>query len=336
MMMSTTKGVASLAVALAASRGLISYDAKVADYWPEFAQAEKGAVTVRQLLSHQAGLPVITPPLTLGDVADPAMMSAKLAAQAPAWTPGTRHGYHTISLGYYESELIRHADPGGRTLGRFFAEEIARPLGLDFWIGLPASVNRDRLAQLHCWSRAEMLLHLYTMPPRFVASLFNPRGLSARAGAIPGVNGLNDFNGEALRQVEMPSSNGTGTARSVAKLYGSAATGGADIGLSPSIFEALTLPAIPPSNGLRDKVLLADTAFSLGFWKPFPNFVFGSSEKAFGTPGLGGSFAFADPETSTGFAYAMNRFGFHFLNDPRELGLRHTLFHDILGARPQA
>jgi CubicO group peptidase (beta-lactamase class C family) len=336
MMMSTTKGVASLAVALAASRGLISYDAKVADYWPEFAQAEKGAVTVRQLLSHQAGLPVITPPLTLGDVADPAMMSAKLAAQAPAWTPGTRHGYHTISLGYYESELIRHADPGGRTLGRFFAEEIARPLGLDFYIGLPASVNRDRLAQLHCWSRAEMLLHLYTMPPRFVASLFNPRSLSARAGAIPGVNGLNDFNGEAPREVEMPSSNGTGTARSVAKLYGSAATGGADIGLSPSIFEALTQPAIAPSNGLRDKVLLADTAFSLGFWKPFPNFVFGSSEKAFGTPGLGGSFAFADPETSTGFAYAMNRFGFHFLNDPRELGLRHTLFHDILGARPQA
>ena len=116
MMMSTTKGVSSLAVAVAASRGLISYEAKVADYWPEFAQAGKGTVTVWQLLSHQAGLPAITPPLTLGDVADPAKMSAKIAAQAPAWTPGTRHGYHTITLGYYESELIRHADPAGALL----------------------------------------------------------------------------------------------------------------------------------------------------------------------------------------------------------------------------
>jgi CubicO group peptidase (beta-lactamase class C family) len=334
-MMSTTKGVSALAVAVAASRGLISYDAKVAEYWPEFAQADKGAITVRQLLSHQAGLPAITPPLTLSDVADPAKISAKISAQAPAWTPGTRHGYHMITLGYYESELIRHADPAGRTLGRFFAEEIARPLGLDFYIGLPASVNRDRVAHLHCWSPAEMLLHLHTMPPRFVAALFNPRSLSARSGEIPGLRVLDDFNREELREVEMPSSNGTGTARSVAKLYGSAATGGTDIGLSSNTFEALAKPAIPPTNGLRDKVLQADTAYSLGFMKPVPKFVFGSSENAFGTPGLGGSFAFADPETGTGFAYAMNRLGFHFLNDPRELALRHTLFHDILGARPQ-
>ncbi|MGN6335102.1 serine hydrolase domain-containing protein [Mycobacterium sp.] len=336
MMMSTTKGVASLAVAVAASRGLMSYDAKVADYWPEFAQADKGSVTVRQLLSHQAGLPVIAPPLTLSDIADPAKMSAKLAAQPPAWTPGSRHGYHTISLGYYESELIRRADPAGRTLGRFFAEEIAHPLGLDFYIGLPTSLNRNRLAQLHCWSQAEMLLHLRNMPLRFVAALFNPRSLCARAGKIPGVKALDDFNREALREVEMPSSNGTGTARSLAKLYGSAATGGADIGLSPNIFEALAKPAIPPTDGTRDKVLQADTAYSLGFWKPFPKFVFGSSEKAFGTPGLGGSFAFADPDTGTGFAYAMNRFGFHFLNDPRELALRHAMFHDVLGVRSQA
>jgi len=95
---STTKGVASLAVAVAASRGLISYDAKVADYWPEFAQAGKGAITVRQLLAHQAGLSAIKPPLTLQDMADPSAVSAKLAAQAPAWAPGTRHGYHAVTL----------------------------------------------------------------------------------------------------------------------------------------------------------------------------------------------------------------------------------------------
>jgi CubicO group peptidase (beta-lactamase class C family) len=180
-----------------------------------------------------------------------------------------------------------------------------------------------------------MLLHLHTMPPRFVAALLNPRSLSARSGEIPGLSVLDDFNREALREVEMPSSNGTGTARSVARLYGSAATGGTDIGLNPSTFEALAQPAIPPTSGSRDKVLQADAAYSLGFMKPVPKFVFGSSEKAFGTPGLGGSFAFADPETGTGFAYAMNRLGFHFVSDPRELSLRHTLFHDILGARPQ-
>ena len=208
---STTKGVSSLAVAVAASRGLISYDAKVADYWPEFAQADKEAITVRQLMSHQAGLPVIDQPLTLGDLAEPAKMSAKIAAQRPAWTPGESHGYHNISLGLYESELIRHADPGGRTLGRFFAEEIARPLGLDFYIGLPASVNRDRVAHLHCWSRAEMLLHLYTLPPPYVAALFNPRSLSARAVTMPGARELRDFNRDELRTVELPAINGIGT-----------------------------------------------------------------------------------------------------------------------------
>ena len=145
---STTKGVASLAVAVAASRGLISYDARVADYWPEFAQASKDAITVRQLLSHQAGLPAIKPPLTLHDLGEPTKMSAKLAAQAPAWTPGTRHGYHAFTVGWYEGELIRRADPAGRSLGQFFAEEIAKPLGLDFYIGLPASVERNRVASL--------------------------------------------------------------------------------------------------------------------------------------------------------------------------------------------
>ena len=117
-MFSTTKGIASLAVTVAASRGLISYDAKVADYWPEFAQAGKADVTVRQLLSHQAGLSALDAPLLLADLADVDKLSAVLAAQAPAWPPGSRHGYHALTLGWYESELIRHADPAGRTLGR--------------------------------------------------------------------------------------------------------------------------------------------------------------------------------------------------------------------------
>ena len=335
-MFSTTKGVASLAVAVAASQGIISYDAKVADYWPEFAQAAKRTVTVRQLLSHQAGLPATDPALTLHDLADPAKMSAVLAAQAPAWTPGTRQGYHAVTLGFYESELIRHADPSGRTLGQFFAEEVAKPLGLDFYIGLPASVDRNRVARLHGWSRAEMLLHLNTMPPRFVAALFNPRSLTARAVGIPkDIGALEDFNREEVRTVEIPAANGIGTARSVAKAYGCVATGGSDLGLTPRTLDALVKPAIPPTHGLRDKVLCVDTTFSLGYVKPFPTFRFGSSDKAFGHPGAGGSFGFADPDTGIGFAYAMNRSGFHFWNDPRELALRQALFHDIVGARSQ-
>jgi CubicO group peptidase (beta-lactamase class C family) len=134
----------------------------------------------------------------------------------------------------------------------------------------------------------------------------------------------------------MPSSNGIGTARSVAKLYGTAATGGDEIGLSADVLSALAAPAIPPSRGLRDKVLNVDSSFSLGFTKPTPILVFGSSGNAFGTSGFGGSFGFADPDTGIGFGYVMNKLGFHLYSDPRELALRQALFRDVLGARPQA
>lgn len=334
---STTKGVASLAIALAVSRGLISYDAKVADYWPEFAQAGKDAITVRQLLSHQAGLSAIKPRLAQNDVAEPARMSPKLAAQAPAWTPGTRHGYHGFTLGWYGGELIRRVDPAWRTLGRFFAEEIAEPLGLDFYIGLPASVDRDRVAHLHMWSRAQLLLHVNTIPPAFLLQgLCNPFSLTARSCMVAkGIKVPQDFNREEIRVIEIPSGNGIGTARSVAKLYGSAATGGSDIGLTPDIFEALEQPAISPTHGLRDKVFYVDTSYSLGFSRPIPEtVVFGSSDKAFGTPGVGGSFGFADPDTGIGYAYVMNKLGFHPI-DPRESALRTALFQDVLGARRQ-
>ena len=333
---STTKGVASLAVAVAASRGLISYDARVADYWPEFAQAGKGAITVRQLLAHQAGLSAIKPPLTLQEMADPAAMSAKLAAQAPAWAPGTRHGYHAITLGWYEGELIRRTDPAGRSLGQFFAEELAQPLDLDFYIGLPASVDRGRVALLDAWSPAKMLLHLNSLPPRFVASFLSPFGLSARSLAIAnGITRLEHFNRDELRVVEMPAANGTGTAQSLAKLYGCAATGGSGIGLTPGVLDALKKPAVPPTNGLRDKVLHVDSIFSLGFCKPVPICIFGSSGNAFGTPGAGGSFGFADPDTGIGYGYVMNKMGFHLVSDPREVALRNALFHDTLGTRLQ-
>lgn len=333
---STTKGVASLAVAVAASRGWLDYDAKVADYWPEFAQAGKGSITVRQLTSHQAGLAAIDPPLTLAEIVDPEKLSARIAAQAPSWLPGTRHGYHAVTLGWYQSALIRQVDPQQRTLGRFFAEEIAGPLDLDFHIGLPASVDRTRVALLKPISRGQMLLHLDTMPPLFVAAMLNPRSLTAQAMAVAvGVRDAGDFNRDELRTPEIPSLNGTGTARSVAKLYGNAAFGASELGLSQPVRDALEGPAVPPTDGPRDKVMRIDASFSLGFGKPTSKFVFGSTGKAFGSPGLGGSFGFADPDTGIGFGYVMNKLGYYPVSDPRELALRNALFRDVLGARTQ-
>lgn len=332
---STTKGVAALTIAVAASRGLIDYDAPVADYWPEFAQAGKGAVTVRQLLGHQAGLVVIDPPLTTADLADPEKRAAKLAAQAPWWPPGSRHGYHAITLGWYESELVRRVDPGGRTLGRFFAEEVAAPLGLDFFIGLPPHVDRDRVARLQPPSTIEKLRHLASLRPRQLIATVNPYGIPARAGLV--AEGVTvDVGGESLRDIEIPAGNGIGDARSLAKVYGAAATGGSRLGWTPAVFDALKAPAVPPTGSLRDVVAQRDASYSLGFSKPAPTFVFGSTGAAFGTPGAGGSFGFADPDTGVGFAYVMNRMGLCPVSDPRELRLRQALFCDVLGARPQS
>jgi len=333
---STSKGISSLALAVAASRGLLDYDARVADYWPQFARAGKADITVRQLLAHQAGLPALDARLQLSDLADTQRLSDALAAQAPAWPPGTRHGYHAITLGWYESELLRHADPAGRTLGQFFADEVAAPLGLDLHIGLPPQVDRDRVAHLHGWHRAAALLHLGALPPRLVLALLNPFGLTGRAAnIITGIDPMRDFNREEIRTVEIPAANGIGTADAVARAYGCAATGGRELGLTAATLAALATPAPTPSGGPRDKVLHVDSAFSLGYCKPVPHFRFGSSDAAFGTPGLGGSFGFADPDTGTGFAYVMNRMGFHLWSDPRELAVRQALFGDALGARAQ-
>ena len=334
-MFSSTKGVAALCIAHAVSKCLLDYDHKVADYWPEFAQHGKGEVTVRQLLAHQAGLCVLSPNPILADIADPARLSPILAAQKPAWRPGARHGYHAVTIGWYESELIRRTD--GRTLGRYLAEEIAGPLGLDLYIGLPDYLDRRRVATLHQWQRYEALLHVNVMPAGFLLGSLNPTGLLARSAGIPAdvAPYRGDYNREDVRRVEIPSANGTGSARALAQLYGFAALGGAELGFTRQTFDYLTAPPRNPSRGVRDVVLRMDSAYALGFCKQFPRMVFGSSMRAFGTPGFGGSFGFADPDTGVGFGYVMNRLGFHLVSDPRELALRQALFRDVLGARPQ-
>ncbi|MFB9319263.1 serine hydrolase domain-containing protein [Cryptosporangium minutisporangium] len=334
-MFSTTKGVASLALALAHSKRLLDYDEPVATYWPEFAEAGKQNVTVRQLLSHQAGLAAIDRPLGLEHLADLDALADALAVQAPAWTPGTRHGYHGISLGWYEGELLRRIDPQHRSLGRYFAEEIAAPLDLDFFIGLPDDVDADRLATVHGFKPAEMALHTHEMPWRFVLAFLNPRSLSARSFGNPKLLGVIDnYNRRDVLRVELPAANGTGEVRAVARAYSAAISG--ELGLSDDTLAALTETAPPPSGGADDLVLRVETRYSLGYAKPFPRFVFGSSaNQAFGTMGTGGSFGFADPDTGIGFAYAMNRTGFRLWDDPREHALRQALYVDVLKERPQ-
>jgi CubicO group peptidase (beta-lactamase class C family) len=335
-MFSTTKGIASMAVAVAHSKGLIDYDAPVASYWPEFAANGKAGVTVRQLLSHQAGLCAIDEPLELADILDLDRVADVIARQAPAWEPGTRQGYHGITLGWYEGELVRRVDPAHRTLGRFFADEVARPLGLEFHIGLPDTVPGERVATIHGYRPAEMLLHLHEFSPRFVFAFLNPRSITYRTFGNPRVTGLvNEYNRRELLRAEIPAANGVGQPRAVACAYGEFATGGRTLGLTTETLEALSRPAVAPSGGRMDVVLHIESVFSLGYVKPFPRFGFGSAAGlAFGTPGAGGSFGFADPDVGVGFAYAMNRTGFRLYDDPRETALRDALYR-CLGERPQ-
>lgn len=145
---STTKGLAAMTLAVAHSRGWLDYEQRACRYWPEFAQQGKETITVRQLLAHQAGLFAFDEPVGKSVVADPDRLAVVLARQKPAWEPGTRQAYHAISLGYYESELLRRVDPRRRSLGQFFQDEIATPLGLDFYIRLPESIPNSRLATI--------------------------------------------------------------------------------------------------------------------------------------------------------------------------------------------
>ena len=334
MVYSTSKGLAAMTVALAHSRGWLDYDAAVAEYWPEFAQNGKGAITVRQLLSHQAGLCVIDQRLDAKILTDLDAVADALARQAPAWAPGARQGYHALSLGWYESELIRRVDPAHRSLGRFFAEEIAAPLGLEFYVGLPGGVPPDRIASIVGGGIAGALLHPRGMPAAMLAAFLRPSSLTARVFGNPKLRSTGDLDRPEYRAVEIPAGGGIGQVRSIAKAYGELACGGAGIGLTARTMAELTAPPRSPSAGGRDLVLKADASFSLGFARPSQGFRFGSSDRALGHPGAGGSFAFADPDLGLSFAYAPNRLGYHLRNDPREKALRDALYECVRALQP--
>ena len=322
---SATKGLAAMTLAIAHSRGWLDYEERVAAYWPEFAQNGKQDITVRQLLAHQAGLFAFDEPVDRALVADPDRLAVVMARQRPAWPPGSRQGYHGLTLGFFEGELLRRVDPGRRTLGRFFHEEIAVPLGEDVYIRLPEDLRDTRLATLSGPSHVQMLTGL--RPVRLLLEALNPRSNINRALSVnPGTSVYLDERRIYARDLEVPAGGGVGTARGLAHAYGVFATGGRELGLRSDTLDALAAPAIPPTQGFFDECLKGEVQFSLGFMKPCANWTFGSSDRSFGSPGAGGSLGFADPDRGLGYGYVTNHMGLTFTGDPREVALREAVY----------
>lgn len=329
---SATKGLAAMTLAVAHSRGWLNYEERVATYWPEFAQQGKEQITVRQLLAHQAGLFAFDEPVDRHVVADLDRLAVVLARQKPAWEPGTRQAYHALTLGFYEGELLRRIDPQHRSLGQFFEDEIAAPLGLDLFIRLPVLVPNSKLAKMAPPRRLDMLLKF---PIRLTLDAMNHRSNIYRAlVANPGTGICLDEKRVYARNFEVPAGGAVGTARAIARVYSVFATGGQELGLRKDTLDLLAAPAIPPTHGFFDECLKGEVQFSLGFMKPCAAWPFGSG-RSFGSPGSGGSLGFADPDAGIGYGYVTSQMGATLTGDPRDVALRNALYA-ALPARPAA
>lgn len=299
---STTKAVAATMIARLVEQGRLRWSQPVADVWPEFAAEGKGAVTVEQMISHQAGLPGFVEQIDPTLWYDPPVIAAMLAAKAPLWPVGSASGYHALTIGYLVGELFRRVD--GRTLGTALREDIAVPAGLDLWIGLPDS-EHDRCAELKPPSAMPQFGEV-TDPKK--AAFLSP-------WAAPSGRGSADW-----RRVEIPSANGHTTAEALARFMGALATDGEVDGvhiLSPASVAEASRERI---RG-QDLVLPFELSWAAGFMRNVPNHFFGPGEATIGHSGWGGSCAFADPEHRVAGAYVMNRQDVHLIGDPRSMRL---------------
>ncbi|MFI5779457.1 serine hydrolase domain-containing protein [Nocardia sp. NPDC051570] len=299
---SVTKGVTATIAHLLAQRGELDLDAPVARYWPEFAAADKARIPVRWLLSHRAGLPALDQPVPLSDALAWEPMVAALATQKPVWEPGTAHGYHGRTYGWLVGEVIRRAS--GRTVGTILAEDIAGPLGVDFFIGLPAS-ERARVGRLVFAPKSDpAALPLDRIPEALrglVAAMRDPNSLTNRAFGVTDPADP-DFNAPEVQAAEIPASNGIGTARGLARLYAAliGEVDGVRLLSSETVADAVREQAV----GL-DRVVCLPSRYASGYMLPTDAFPFGGP-KSFGHPGRGGSLAFADPASGMAFAYVTN------------------------------
>jgi CubicO group peptidase (beta-lactamase class C family) len=314
---STTKGATAICALQLVERGDLDLDAPVAEYWPEFKAEGKELIPVRWLLSHRSGLPIVDRKLTPAEALDWQPIIAALAAQRPVWEPGTAHGYHALTYGWLVGEVVRRVD--GRSLGQFFADEVATPLGIDFWIGLPDEQEPrvSRLTEAAPISIREGV-DLESLPEevRDMAEVFlDPNSLSMRALNItePPI----DWNSPSTHRAEVPAANGICTARALAAMY--AGTIG-EIGGTRLLSPAMVAEATETQCEGRDRILLFPTRFGLGFMlnSGFSPLL---GPRSFGHAGAGGSLGFADPDSGVGFGYVMNQMQQNLAGDPRTIGL---------------
>ncbi len=289
---SVTKGVTTFCLMHLASQGKLELDALVTRYWPEFGQAGKAAITVRQLLSHQAGLSSLAEPVTMAELADWDHVTARLAAQQPYWQPGTAHGYHALTFGFLAGELVRRIS--GKSVGTYLQDVFAKPMGLELFVGLPANL-RDRV---------QLLFDAPANPAlgrALAEAAMNPRSLTHSAFANPPID-TNSFNDPAIWAMELPGANGIGSARALAALYSTAVDG------PLRQIPVETVEDFRRECVFGDDLVLTEqpTRFGAGFMLPCPRDPM-LSLNSFGHNGRGGSLAFADPELGIAFAYVGNR-----------------------------
>jgi len=309
---SCTKGATALCAHILAARGVIDLDAPVARYWPEFAKGGKDAITVRMVLNHQAGLPALREPVPENGLCDWDAVVDALAAMEPMWEPGTRHGYHALVFGHLVGEVVRRVT--GSSLGEFFRTEVAEPLGLDFWIGLPEE-QEPRVATS---ISPEPPAPDQPLPPFYAVGLTDPTSIPGmivwNSGGIlmPGA-----VNARQVRAAEIPSANGITNARGLAGMYRPLALGGEFGGVRLVPEDAVPAMGAVSAAVARDATLLVPTRWANGFMKGVDNTYLPPgqgdavilSEEAFGHLGNGGSLGFADPRARLSFGYAMNRQG---------------------------
>lgn len=323
---SCTKGATALCAHILASRGELDLDAPVAQYWPEFAQNGKSAVTVAMLMSHQAGVPALRDPLPFGALYDTEYMTDRLAAEAPFWEPGTRHGYHALTFGFCVGELVRRIS--GRTLAGFFRQEVAEPLGLDFSMGLPDS-ELPRLAP-----------SIPADPPTppfsraFLAAISDPTSIASLVFFNSGgyLNPGEAESAAARAQTEIGATGGFTNARALSRLYAVLANGGERF-----VDKASFARMARVNSAGWDQFGLIPSRFTLGFVKSIDNRRGDPgnqdtgilSEAAFGHSGFGGSIGFADPENRLSFGYTMTKQGPGTLLNPRGQSLVDAAYRSL-------
>jgi CubicO group peptidase (beta-lactamase class C family) len=295
---SSTKGIAAIALLMLVERGAVDLDAPVARYWPEFAAAGKDELPVRYLLTHEAGLSAISRPLPFGSLSDWDLMVSSLAEQEPWWEPGSGHGYHGVTFGHLVGEVARRAD--GRTLGTFVRDELAVPLGIDLFLGLPEAEDART---------AEMVNAPMDLSRKTFFSHWKPDGLGPKSfGNPPDCNLVEHTNSRQFRAAEIPAANGHANARALARVYAALANGGTIDGvelLSPALVEESGRVQV---DGL-DLVMDLPTRFGLGFEISVPEgeFSFGPGARTYGHNGSGGSLGVLDPDAGISFGYVMNK-----------------------------